>query len=73
MFETIAPPTKTRRGKKMSKKLLEVEAEFCALSPAETTQATFLAMCRLKSINEERALKHFAMFLKGLEVGRRGK
>lgn len=67
------PVAPRKRGKKMGKKLAEVEAEFCALAPAECTEATFLALARCKSINEEKARKHFAMFLKGLEVGKRGR
>lgn len=61
------------RGKKVGKKLQEVEAEFCALEPAACTEATFMGMIRLKAINEDRARKHFALFLKGLEVGKRAR
>lgn len=62
---------KKKRGQKVGKKLEEVEKEFLALPHGEATEATFMAMCRLKSINEEKARKYAGLFLKGLEAGRR--
>lgn len=74
MFTAVAnAPPKKKRGAKLGKKLAEVELEFCALRPESATEESFLAMCRLKSIPEEKARKHFGMFLKGLEVGKRAK